>query len=121
MDLLFPLLGAATGIGALVVAIVTYISTHKTDEGTLHVGERVAESDRLLGLNEALGRDLDRTQKKVEELEATVDRGNVKALRLEEQVNVALANVGILLSFIDSHVPINIARPRLREVRSNGG
>jgi hypothetical protein len=120
VNFLVPFIAAVCGIGGLVVAVVTYLSSRRRDAGTLTVATRVAESDRLSGLNEALGRDLDRTQKKVEELEATVDRGNRKARELEEQVNVALANVGILLSFIDQHVPVEVMRPRLREVRVNG-
>lgn len=119
MDLLVPIIAAVCGIGGLIVAIVTYLSSRKTDEGTIAVANRVEQSDRLSALNEALGRDLDRTQRKVEELEATVDRGNEKARRLEEQVTVALANVGVLLSFIEQHVPIEIPRPRLRQV-TNG-
>jgi hypothetical protein len=120
MDLLFPLLAAVTSIGALTVSVVVYLSSRKNDAGTLQVENRVARSDELSALNEALGRDLDRTKDKVVELEASVESARQKAGQLEAQVNVALANVGILLAFIEQHVSLEIPRPRLREVHTNG-
>jgi len=109
-------LAAILGVG---IGIATSISAWRGRKDTNRITDRINEFQILEGTVDVLRANLTDAQHEIDGLRVDLADARRDCRKLRDELNIALANVGILSDHIREHVPGSVPWPRLR--RMNGG
>lgn len=114
---------AGAAVASVLVSAFAFIATRKHSTAELEIERRVSDISELKTMNEVLRAGLNDAQAQVNQLNGDLERARHtvtvtkdELVKLNEALNVALANVALLSDFIEQNVPLTIPRPVLRRM-----